>query len=124
MTELLQIDHLEEPVVLERFHTILGKAWHEEEVPQTLKHAIIKQLYKKADRSNCNNTAGTRSSLTAGKVLLDICTNRLSDTAPTTSCRRSSAGSGLDDPRSSCRSPSAGLKSLGDNGSYRCCSCA
>ena len=50
-----------------------------EEVSQTWKDAIIKVLYKKADRSNCNNYRGISLLSHAGKVLLKIVTTRLSD---------------------------------------------
>ena len=79
MAELLKIDDQEEPVVLERFHAILKNVWNGEEVPQTWKDAIIKVLYKKADRSNCNNYRGISLLSHAGKVLLKIVTTRLSD---------------------------------------------
>lgn len=79
IVELLKIDDQEEPVVLERFHAILENVWNGEEVPQTWKDAIIKVLYKKADRSNCNNYRGISLLSHAGKVLLKIVTTRLSD---------------------------------------------
>ena len=79
VAEPLNVNNLEEPVVLERFHAILEKVWNEEEVPQTWKHTIINLLYKKADRSNCNDYRGISLLSHAGKVLLKIVTNRLSD---------------------------------------------
>ena len=68
MAELLKIDDQEEPVVHERFHAILENVWNGEEVPQTWKDDIIKVLYKKADRSNCNNYRGISLLSHASKV--------------------------------------------------------
>ena len=55
---LLKIDEPAEPIVLERFHAILDEVWTGGEVPQQWKDATIKVLYKKSDRSNCNNYRG------------------------------------------------------------------
>ena len=79
VAELLKIDEPAEPIVLERFHAILVKAWTGGEVPQQWKDATIKVLYKKSDRSNCNNYRGISLLSHAGKVLLKIVANRLSD---------------------------------------------
>ena len=79
VVELLKIDEPAEPIVLERFHAILVEVWNEGEVPQQWKDATIKVLYKKSDRSNCNNYKGISLLLHAGKVLLKIVPNRLSD---------------------------------------------
>ena len=83
MAELLKIDDPEEPVVLEHFHAILKNVWNGEEAPQTWKDAIVKLFYKKADRSNCNNYRGISLLSHAGKVLLKIATNLLSDNCET-----------------------------------------
>ena len=48
-------------------------------IPQTWKYAMIKVLYPKADRSHCNNCRGISLLSHAGKVLLKIVTNHLSD---------------------------------------------
>ena len=58
VAELLKIDELAEPIVLERFHAILVEVWTGGQVPQQWKDATIKVLYKKSDRSNCNNYRG------------------------------------------------------------------
>ena len=79
--ELLKVDGLEddfEPVVLEEFHDLLVRVWEEGNVPQEWKDATIKVLYKKADRSNCNNYRGISLVSHAGKVLLNIVAHRLS----------------------------------------------
>ena len=72
VAELLKIDEPAEPIVLERFHAILVEVWTRGEVPQQWKDAIIKVLYKKSDRSNCNKYRGISLLSHAGKVLLKI----------------------------------------------------
>ena len=79
VAELLKINEPAEPIVLERFHAILVEVWTGREVPQQWKDATIKVLYKKSDQSNCNNYRGISPLLHAGKVLLKIVANRLSD---------------------------------------------
>ena len=79
VAELLKIDEPAEPIVLERFHTILVEVWTGGEVPQQWKDATIKVLCKKSDRSNCNNYRGISLLSHAGKVLLKIVADRLSD---------------------------------------------
>ena len=78
LVELLKIDEPAEPIVLERFHAILVEVWNGGGVPQQWKDATIKVLYKKSDRSNCNNYRGVSLLSHAGKVLLKIVANRLS----------------------------------------------
>ena len=79
VAELLKIDEPAEPIVLERFHAILVEVWTGGEVPQQWKDAIIKVLYKKSDRSNCKYYRGISLLSHAGKVLLKLVANRLSD---------------------------------------------
>ena len=79
VAELLKIDEPAEPIVLERFHAILVEVWTGGEVPQQWKDATIKVLYKKSDRFNCNNYRGISLLSHAGKVLLKIVANRLSN---------------------------------------------
>ena len=79
VAKLLKIDEPAEPIVLERFHAILVEVWTGGEVPQQWKDAIIKVLYKKSDRSNCNNYRGISLLSHAGKVLLKLVANHFSD---------------------------------------------
>ena len=79
VAELLKIDEPAESIVLERFHAILVEVWTGGEVPQQWKDATIKVLYKKSDRSNCNDYRGISLLSHEGKVLLKIVANRLSD---------------------------------------------
>ena len=53
--------------------------WNGREVPQQWEDATIKVLYKKSDRSNCNNYRGVSLLSHAGRVLLKIVANRPSD---------------------------------------------
>ena len=46
-------------------------------MPQEWKNATIKVLYKKGDRSNCNNFGGISLLSHVGKVLAKTITNRL-----------------------------------------------
>ena len=78
--ELLKLDDpTREPVVLKHFHAILVRVWRGEEIPQEWKDATIKVLYKKSDRSDCNNFRGISLVSHSGQVLLKIVANRLSD---------------------------------------------
>ena len=77
---LLKLDDpIREPVVLRHFHAILVRVWRGEEIPQEWENATIKVLYKKSNRSDCNNFRGISPVSHAGKVLLKIVANRLSD---------------------------------------------
>ena len=104
LVELLKIDEPTEPIVLERFHAILVEVWNGGEVPQQWKDAAIKVLYKKSDRSNCNNYSRGISLLShAGKMPLKIVADHLSDTTkPTTFYKTNSAPSDRNDPLSTC----------------------
>ena len=78
--ELLKLDDpTRKPVVLKHFHAILVRVWKGEEIPQEWKDATIKVLHKESDRSDCNNFRGISLVSHAGKVLLKIVANRLSD---------------------------------------------
>ena len=79
VVELLKIDEPAEPIVLERFHGILVEVWNRGEVPQQWKDATIKVVHKKSDHSNCNNCWRISRLSHAGKVLLQIVANRLSN---------------------------------------------
>ena len=78
--ELLELDNpTREPVVLKHFHATLVRVWRGEEIPQEWKDATIKVLHKKSDQSDCNNFQGISLVSHAGKVLLKIVANHLSD---------------------------------------------
>ena len=50
--EILNNDH---PVFVQCFHNVLVNVWVTGDFPQQWKHAIIKVLHKKKDRTDCNN---------------------------------------------------------------------
>ncbi|CAB1096812.1 unnamed protein product [Ectocarpus sp. CCAP 1310/34] len=75
--ELLKIDD-DEPFVLGHLHPILVKVWNGGDIPREWKDATIKVLYKKGDRSNCNNFKGISLLSYVDKVPIKIITNRLS----------------------------------------------
>ena len=78
--ELLKLnDSTREPVVLRHFHAVLVRVWRGEEIPQEWKDATIKVLYKKSDRSDCNNFREISFVSHADKVVLKIVANRFSD---------------------------------------------
>ena len=76
-SELIQLSE-EEPVILDYYHRIVCKIWHSEEVPQGWKDAIITVLFKKKDRTDCNNYRGIALVAHAGKIMLRIIMSRLS----------------------------------------------
>ena len=50
-SELLKIDH---PEFIRYFHDLLVGVWRTGDVPQQWKHATMKVLHQKKDRSDCN----------------------------------------------------------------------
>ena len=78
--ELLKVDDpTREKVVLRHFHAILVRVWRKEAIPQEYKDATVKMRYKTSNRYDCNNFRGISLVSHAGKVLLKIVANRLSD---------------------------------------------
>ena len=71
----LQINH--DPTVLREFHRVIKLVWHQREVPQRWRDAVIKVLHKK-DRTECGNYRGISLVAHAGKILLKIVATRLS----------------------------------------------
>ena len=77
--ELLKLGINHEPTVLREFHRVIKLVWHQREVPQRWRDAVIeiKVLHKK-DRTECGNYRGISLVAHAGKVLLKIVATRLS----------------------------------------------
>ncbi|CAB1102544.1 unnamed protein product [Ectocarpus sp. CCAP 1310/34] len=102
--ELLNIDDDdEEPIVLDHLRAIMVEDWIGGEIPREWKDATIKVLYKKGDRSNCNNFRGISLLCHVGSVPIKIITNRQAPSVkPTTSSRRNNADSDLGDRPSTC----------------------
>ena len=76
--ELLKLGKKHDPTVLREFHRVIKLMWHQREVPQRWRDAVIKLLHKKKDRIECGNYRGISLVAHAGKVLLKIVTTRLS----------------------------------------------
>ena len=57
---------------------MIKRVWHQREVPQRWRDAVIKFLRKKKDRTECGNYRGISLVAHAGKVLLKIVATRLS----------------------------------------------
>ena len=72
----LGINHV--PTVLREFHRVIKRVWHQREVPQRWRNAVVKVLHKKKDRTECGNYRGISLVAHAGKVLLKIVATRLS----------------------------------------------
>ena len=76
--ELLKLGINLDPTVLRDFHRMIKRVWHQREVPQRWRDAVIKVLHKKKDRTECGNYRGISLVAHAGKVLLKIVATRLS----------------------------------------------
>ena len=57
---------------------MIKRVWHQREVPQRRRDAVIKVLHKTKDRTECVNYRGISLVAHAGKVLLKIVATRLS----------------------------------------------
>ena len=76
--ELLKLGINNDPTVLRVFYRMIKRVWHQREVPQRWRDAVIKVLHKKKDRTECGNYRGISLVVHAGKVLLKIVATRLS----------------------------------------------
>ena len=76
--ELLKLGTNQEPTVLREFHRMIKRVWHQREVPQRWRDAVIKVLHKEKDRTERGNCRGISLVAHAGKVLLKIVTTRVS----------------------------------------------
>ena len=47
--ELLKLGINHDPTVLQEFHRVIKLVWHQEEVPQRWRDAVIKVMHKKKD---------------------------------------------------------------------------
>ena len=71
----LEINH--DPTVLREFHRVIKLVWHQREVPQRWRDAVILFLHKK-DRAECGNYRGISLMAHTSKILLKIVATRLS----------------------------------------------
>jgi hypothetical protein len=58
-------------------HTLICSIWNEEELPQQWKESIIVLIYKKGDKTDCNNYRGISLLSTAYTILSNILLARL-----------------------------------------------
>ena len=75
--KLLKLGMNHDPTVLREFHLVIKLVWHQREVPQRWRDAVIKVLHKKKDRAECGKYRGISVVAHAGKVLLKIVATRL-----------------------------------------------
>ena len=78
LVELLKIGINHDPTVLREFHRVIKLMWHQREVPQRWRDAVIKVLQNKKDRTECSNYRCISLLAHAVKVLLKIVATRLS----------------------------------------------
>jgi len=64
-------------VVLEHLHSLIGRIWREEEVPDDWRRSEIKVLFKKGDRKECKNYRGISLLSVAGKAFAWIVLRRV-----------------------------------------------
>ena len=76
--ELLKLGINHDPIVLREFHRVIKLVWHQREVPQRWRDAVIKVLHKKKGSTECGNYRDISLVAHAGKVLLEIVATRLS----------------------------------------------
>ena len=74
--ELFKLGINHDPTVLREFHRVIKLVWHQREVPQRWRDAVIKVLHK--DRTECGNYRGISLVAHTGKILLKIIATRLS----------------------------------------------
>jgi hypothetical protein len=58
-------------------HRLICSIWNKEELPQQWKESIIVPIYKKGDKTDCNNYGGISLLSTAYKILSKIILSRL-----------------------------------------------
>jgi hypothetical protein len=58
-------------------HRLICSTWNKEELPQQWKESIIVPIYKKGDKTDCNNYPGISLLSTAYKILTNILLVRL-----------------------------------------------
>ena len=76
--EFLKLGINHDPTVLREFHRVIKLVWHQREVPQRWRDAVIKHMHKKNDRIECGNYRGISLMANAGKVLFNIVATKLS----------------------------------------------
>ena len=67
--ELFKLGINHDPTVLREFHRVIKMVWHQREVPQRWRDAVIKVLHQEKDRTECGNYRGISLVAHAGQVL-------------------------------------------------------
>jgi hypothetical protein len=65
-------------ILLSAIHKLVNSLWNKEQLPDQWKGAIIVQIHKKSDKTDCNNYRGISLLSTSYKMLLNILLLRLS----------------------------------------------
>src|SRR5215475_13778071 len=58
-------------------HKLINSIWNKEELPEEWKESIIVHIYKKGDKTDCNNYRGISLLLTTCKIMSNILLSRL-----------------------------------------------
>ena len=74
--ELLKLGISHDPTVLREFHRVIKVVWHQREVPQRWRDAVINVMRKK-DRVECGNYRGISLVAHENNILLKIVATRL-----------------------------------------------
>jgi hypothetical protein len=64
-------------VTYSEIHRLISCIWNKEELPQKWKESVIVPIYKKGDKTDCNNYGGISLLSTAYKILSNILLARL-----------------------------------------------
>jgi hypothetical protein len=64
--------------LLSAIHELINSIWNKEELPDQWKESIIVPIYKKGDKTDCNNFHGISLLSTSYKMLSNILLSRLS----------------------------------------------
>jgi hypothetical protein len=59
-------------MLLSAIHKLINSIWNEEQLPDQWKESIIVPVYKKGDKTDCNNNRGISLLSTSYKILLNI----------------------------------------------------
>jgi hypothetical protein len=64
-------------ILCSEIHKLIHSIWNKEEFPQQWEESVIVSIYKKGDKTDCNNYQGISLLSTAYKILSNILLSRL-----------------------------------------------
>jgi hypothetical protein len=64
-------------ILLSAIHKLINSVWNKEELPDQWKESIIVPIYKKGDKTDCNNYRGISLLSTSYKILSNILLSKL-----------------------------------------------